>query len=104
MKTISAQEYHKIKDQIRTIDVRTEQEYKILVRFNWAENIPIDELVHNVEIHCPDKGETIVTVCNAGNRSSEAARLMNNYTYYVVIWIIFSIKTLYLDEHILRND
>jgi ribosome biogenesis protein Tsr3 len=37
MKTISAQEYHKIKDQIRTIDVRTEQEYKILVRFNWAE-------------------------------------------------------------------
>jgi phage shock protein E len=74
MKTISAQEYHKIKDQIRTIDVRTEQEYKILVRFNWAENIPISDLIHDVTVHCPDKSETIVTVCNAGNRSSEAAQ------------------------------
>jgi phage shock protein E len=98
MKTISAQEYHKIKDQIRTIDVRTEQEYKILVRFNWAENIPIDELVHNVEIHCPDKGETIVTVCNAGNRSSEAAQFLNDQGYenaMVLIGGIYGYKRIY---------
>jgi phage shock protein E len=98
MKTISAQEYHKIKDQIRTIDVRTEQEYKILVRFNWAENIPIDELVHNVEIHCPDKGETIVTVCNAGNRSSEAAQFLNDQGYenvMVLIGGIYGYKRVY---------
>jgi phage shock protein E len=99
MKTISAQEYHKIKDQIRTIDVRTEQEYKILVRFNWAENIPIRRFEFTMlTVHCPDKSETIVTVCNAGNRSSEAAQFLNDQGYenaMVLIGGIYGYKRIY---------
>jgi phage shock protein E len=81
MKTINAKDYHKIKDQVRTIDVRTEQENKVLVRFNWADNIPIDELFSDVAKYCPNKDEQIITVCNAGNRSSDAAERLNELGY-----------------------
>ena len=81
MITITAEEYNKVKDDVRTVDVRTEQEYRILVRFNWAENIPIDELLPNIDKYFPDKEERIVIVCNAGNRSSEVAGILNSNGY-----------------------
>lgn len=77
MKSISLEEYNKIKDKVRTIDVRTKEENNMLKRFPWAENIYVTDLVDNIDLYCKDKSETIITVCNSGNRSSYAADILN---------------------------
>ncbi|AXK51492.1 rhodanese-like domain-containing protein [Spiroplasma alleghenense] len=81
MRSISFDEYLKIQDTARTIDVRTASEVKTLLKFNWAENIYVDDLIRNFKTYFPDKNQLIVTVCNAGNRSGQAAQFLQENGY-----------------------
>ncbi|WP_338970394.1 rhodanese-like domain-containing protein [Spiroplasma endosymbiont of Labia minor] len=83
MKSISIDDYYLIKDNsdVFSIDVRTNNEYKILKNFPWAVNIELNELFANYEKYLPNKNQTIITICNAGNRSSEAAMFLQEHGY-----------------------
>ncbi|AHI54189.1 hypothetical protein SSABA_v1c07870 [Spiroplasma sabaudiense Ar-1343] len=81
MKSISLQDYLQIKNKVRTIDVRTTMEVKTLLKFDWAENIYVSDLIDNFDYYFKDKNEVIITVCNAGNRSGQAADFLENQGY-----------------------
>ncbi|WP_338971850.1 rhodanese-like domain-containing protein [Spiroplasma endosymbiont of Panorpa germanica] len=81
MKSMTFNEYIKVQDQARTIDVRTNSEVKTLLNFSWAENIYVEDLIRNYKSYFPDKNELIITVCNAGNRSGQAAQFLEEVGY-----------------------
>lgn len=92
MKTMQLEEYLKIKDKARTIDVRTKSEVKSLKNFPWAENIYVYDIFDQFNKFFKDKNELIITVCNAGNRSGEAASFLEHEGFtnaYVLVGGIY---------------
>ena len=79
---INVTDYNEIKDQVLTIDVRTVLEVKTLAKLDWAVNYEINYLHSNYEeILKNHKNKKIITICNAGNRSSQAAQFLREKGY-----------------------
>ncbi|ARU92086.1 hypothetical protein SCLARK_001594 [Spiroplasma clarkii] len=82
MKSISAEEFNHIKDEVLILDVRSAIEYKTLPKIPGSINVEIDELLSNYQNILKDHtSSVIVTVCNAGNRSGQAAEFLNRHGY-----------------------
>lgn len=82
MKAITAEEFNKIKNDVLILDVRSNIEYKTLPRISGSVNIEIDDLMSNYQsILSNNLSDRIVTVCNAGNRSGQAAQFLEEKGY-----------------------
>ncbi|AHI52610.1 rhodanese-like domain-containing protein [Spiroplasma culicicola] len=79
---ISVEEFKEIENEALVIDVRTRNEFETLFRVPNANNIELNDLQMNYKNYLgDDKNRLIVTVCNAGNRSGEAARFLREQGY-----------------------
>lgn len=99
--SISNQEFNKIKNKALIIDVRDTTEYQILKKIANPNgqlhiiNIPYYDLIKNPNKYIKDKSQTIITICNAGNRSTAAALTLRELGYantYVLINGIYGYK------------
>lgn len=85
--SISSKDFDKIKDKALIIDVRDTTEYKILKKIANPNgklniiNIPYYDLIKNPSQYIKDKNQIIVTICNAGNRSTAAALTLRELGY-----------------------
>lgn len=84
---ISNKEFDKIKIQALLIDVRDVGEYQILKKIANINNelniinVPYYDLIKNPSTYINDKNMTIITICNAGNRSTAAALSLREQGY-----------------------
>lgn len=69
------------KEKVLVIDVRSKEEYDE-GHVKHAINIPLDELEANLDRLEDYKDEPVITVCNTGNKSEEAAQILidNEFT------------------------
>lgn len=65
----------KQKENYVVIDVRTPEEYAAS-HVKWAVNIPLEEIEQSTKKLSPYKDKTIVTICNSGKKSGEAAKIL----------------------------
>lgn len=85
--SISNKDFDKIKNKALIIDVRDVSEYQILKKITNPNNelniinIPYYDLIKNPSEYIKDKKEIIVTICNAGNRSTAAALMLRELGY-----------------------
>ena len=78
---ITKPELEKIKFQALIIDVRDNWEYQTLKKLPNSINIPFLELVSKPEKYIPSKNQLIITYCNYGNRSGQAAKILREKGY-----------------------
>jgi len=74
-------ELEKIKSQALIIDVRDNWEHQQLKKLPNSLNIPFLELINKSEKYIPNKNQLVVTYCNYGNRSGQAARILRKKGY-----------------------
>lgn len=89
---INKKEFEKIKDKALIIDVRDPAEFQMLQKIPNSINVPYQTLIKNPEKYIPDKKTIVVTICNAGNRSTAAAQSLREQGYnnaYVLMWGIY---------------
>lgn len=78
---ITKKEFDQIKDKALLIDVRDPEEYQILQKIPHSINVPYRQLIADPEKFIPDKKAIVVTICNAGNRSTAAAIALREQGY-----------------------
>lgn len=81
MKTLTNLEFEKIKTKALIVDVREKYEFEHLAKFDYAHNIPVQQIKKNYAQLLPDKKQLIVVVCNGGNRSSYVTQYLNDRGY-----------------------
>ena len=74
-------EFEKIKYQALIIDVRDDWEHQQLKKLPNSINIPFLELISKPEKYVPDKNQLVITYCNYGNRSGQAAQILREKGY-----------------------
>lgn len=75
-----------ISGNCRVLDVRTENEYKIM-RIRGAINVPINILASNIQNILPNKSECILVYCATGSRAAQAVQIMKSMGYMnLCIW------------------
>ena len=79
--TITKPEFKKNKHQALIIDVRDNWEHQTLKKLPNSINIPFLELVSKPEKYIPNKNQLIITYCNYGNRSGQAAKMLKEKGY-----------------------
>lgn len=84
MKTITKSEFEKIKARALIIDVRDNWEHQQLKKLPDSINIPFLELVSKPEKYIKDKKQLVITYCNYGNRSGQAAQKLREKGYLKV--------------------
>ena len=77
-------EFEKIKYQALIIDVRDDWEHQQLKKLPNSINIPFLELVSKPEKYIKDKNQLVITYCNYGNRSGQAAKALREKGYLKV--------------------
>ena len=83
--TITKPEFEKIKHQALIIDVRDDWEHQQLKNLPNSLNIPFLELVSKPENHIKDKNQLVITYCNYGNRSGQAAQTLREKGYKTLV-------------------
>ncbi|MBE4703963.1 rhodanese-like domain-containing protein [Spiroplasma platyhelix] len=78
---ITKKEFEEIKDQALLIDVRDPEEFQILKKIPNSINIPYRKLIADPTKFIPDKEAIVVTICNAGHRSTAAAQSLREQGY-----------------------
>jgi len=84
---ISNQEFDQLKKRSLLIDVRDPNEYQVLKKIRNKDNtlniinVPYYELINNPQKYISTKDTTIITICNAGNRSTAAAISLREQGY-----------------------
>jgi len=73
---ITKPEFDQIKYQALIIDVRDNWEHQQLKKLPNSVNIPFLELISKPEKYIKDKSQLIITYCNYGNRSGQAAQIL----------------------------
>lgn len=79
--SIAKPELEKIKRQTLIIDVRDKWEHQKLKKLPNSINIPFLELVSKPEKYIPNKNQLVITYCNYGNRSGQAAQILREKGY-----------------------
>ena len=80
-KDISNKKFNEIKNKVLVIDVRTKTEYKLLPKIKGAINVPIKTLLENPKKYISALDQQVITICNGGNRSSQAADYLTDVGY-----------------------
>lgn len=70
------------KEQALLLDVRTEIEFKALLEIPNSINVYIFDLLQDPSRYLSDKNQLIITLCNGGNNSSEAALELRQLGYH----------------------
>ena len=83
--TITKPEFEKIKSQALIIDVRDNWEHQQLPKLPNSINIPFLELVSKPENYLKDKNQLVITYCNYGNRSGQAAQILREKGYQAFV-------------------
>ena len=83
--TITKPEFEKIQSQALIIDVRDNWEHQQLKKLPNSINIPFLELVSQPEKYIPNKKQLIITYCNYGNRSGQAAQILREKGYQAFV-------------------
>lgn len=78
---ITKKEFDEIKEQALLIDVRDPEEFQILKKIPNTVNVPYRQLIANPTKFIPTKETIVVTICNAGNRSTAAAISLREQGY-----------------------
>ncbi|RHZ37216.1 rhodanese-like domain-containing protein [endosymbiont GvMRE of Glomus versiforme] len=78
---ITKPNFEKIKHQTLIIDVRNNWEHQELKKLPNSVNIPFLELISKPENYITDKNKLVITYCNYGNRSGQAARMLRERGY-----------------------
>lgn len=78
---INKKEFEKIKNQALIIDVRDREEFQLLKKLPNTINVPYRELIANPEKFITTKDKIVITVCNAGHRSTAAAQSLREQGY-----------------------
>ncbi|MGL5268245.1 MAG: rhodanese-like domain-containing protein [Spiroplasma sp.] len=89
---ITKKDFDKIKDKVLIIDVRDHGEFQILQKIPNSINIPYRILIANPEKFIATKETLVVTICNAGHRSTAAAQSLREQGYtnsYVLMFGIY---------------
>lgn len=68
----------------RLIDVRTAVEYEG-GHLSGAQNIPIDHIKTAILTAVPEKSDVIILYCRSGNRSAQAAKMLEKLGYKVIL-------------------
>jgi rhodanese-related sulfurtransferase len=79
--TITKLEFKKIKHRSLIIDVRDNWEHHQLKKLPNSINIPFLELISKPEKYIPKKNQLVITYCNYGNRSGQAAQILRERGY-----------------------
>jgi len=83
--TITKTKLDQIKSQALIIDVRDNWEHQTLKKLPNSINIPFLELVSKPEKYITDKDKLVITYCNYGNRSSQAAQILREKGYQALV-------------------
>ncbi|AOX44244.1 hypothetical protein S100390_v1c09080 [Spiroplasma sp. NBRC 100390] len=78
---IDNQTFETLKEQAYLLDVRTNVEFKTLSQIPNSTNVYIFDLLQRPNYYLPNKEQLIITLCNGGNRSSEAALELRQLGY-----------------------
>lgn len=92
---ITKKEFEKIKNKALLIDVRDVTEFQVLQKIPNSINVPYRTLIANPKKYIPNKETIIVTICNAGHRSSAAAQFLREQGYNNAYVLIFGIYGYY---------
>ena len=77
---------HILSGNVRVLDVRTENEYKVM-RIRGAINIPVNILSSNIQNIIPNRSDTILVYCASGPRAAQAVQILKNMGYSdICIW------------------
>ena len=89
-------EFNKIKSQALIIDVRDNWEHQQLKKLPNSINIPFLELVNKPEKYITDKNQLVITYCNYGNRSGQAAQKLRKKGYKQAFVLEGGVKNYFL--------
>ena len=78
---ITKPQFEKIKHQSLVIDVRDDWEHQTLKKLPNSISIPFLELVSKPEKYITNKNQLVITYCNYGNRSGQAAQILRERGY-----------------------
>lgn len=78
---IDNQTFETLKDKAYLLDVRTNVEFKTLYQIPNSTNFYIFDLLQDPNHYLTDKEQLIITLCNGGNRSSEAVLELRQLGY-----------------------
>ena len=96
---ITKPEFKKIKSQALIIDVRDNWEHQTLKKLPNSINIPFLELVSKSEKYIPDKNQLVITYCNFGNRSGQAAQILREKGYLRTFVLGGGVEDYFLKKH-----
>jgi len=83
--TITKTKLDQIKSQALIIDVRDNWEHEALKKLPNSINIPFLELISKPEKYITDKDKLVITYCNYGNRSGQAAQILRAKGYQAFV-------------------
>lgn len=78
---MNKKDFDTIKDKALIIDVRDPGEFQLLQKIPNSINVPYRILIANPEKFIANKKTLVVTICNAGNRSTAAAQSLREQGY-----------------------
>jgi len=78
---ITKEQFEKLKAEALIIDVREPEEYQVLQKIPHSINVPYLTLIANPQQFIKDQAMIIVTICNAGHRSTAAAVSLREQGY-----------------------
>lgn len=78
---INKKHFETIKDKALIIDVRDSEEFQLLQKIPNSINVPYRILIANPEKFIANKETLVVTICNAGHRSTAAAQSLREQGY-----------------------
>ena len=82
---ITKSEFEKNKSKLLIIDVRDNWEYQQLKKLPNSLNIPYLELISKPEKYISNKNQLVITYCNYGNRSGQAAQILRAKGYKALV-------------------
>jgi rhodanese-related sulfurtransferase len=83
--TITTSEYEKNKKGALVIDVRSKLEHQTLPILPNSINVYYEDLINNPTKYISNKDQLIVTYCNLGNRSGQAAEFLHQRGYQIFV-------------------
>ncbi|CAI2181523.1 16822_t:CDS:2 [Funneliformis geosporum] len=83
--TVTKLEYEKIKKDALVIDVRSKLEHQTLLALPNSVNIYYEDLMNNPTKYISNQSQLIITYCNLGNRSGQAAEFLHQRGYQVFV-------------------
>jgi len=82
---ITKSEYEKKKKDALVIDVRSKLEHQTLPALPDSINVYYEDLMNNPTKYITNRDQLIITYCNFGNRSGQAAEFLHQRGYQIFV-------------------